>query len=252
MSDYRKTIHIQIDGHDVSADIGQEKDGSADEVIRALLGLAGFFDAEKADKADKADKEEEQKEECKKPCQDEEKEAAAQEQDDAESDSSDDIMNEDISASDVLRALQFLVDVLDKTDDSDDEVESDAEQDEEKDLTQDQKNVLVGFDVACDSILMFLAGLDMYRDQIRNALLSYGFDAKDSVSANVMIDKLFEHNALSELATGCSEDEAKGYGSAFRVYKVLRDAMLESLGNSRKHIVASFVEQNNDSSGEEG
>lgn len=228
MSDLKKTIHIQIDGRDMSIKIGRGEKMADGSLVRTLPGQENPLDGRGEGKMKDGENMERQIPE------DGGEEPASQDRDVPGGDGlTSEPMDEDVSAADVLRALRWLAEGpgTEKREDQ-----------EEKLLSHDQKNVLVGYDVACDSIMMFLANLDLYRGQIRDALVSYGYDAKDYRSVVGMVDKLFSHNALSALATGELDDgEEQEYGSAFLVYKALRDAMMDSLENSRKHIVASFV-----------
>lgn len=232
MSDCKKTIHLQIDGHDAPGDIGRDANGAVDDLIRAFIKFAGTFEK----------KENDEKKDDEQSCENSRDGSSVsyQGQDVGCGSFSDCDTEDDLSAMDILHALHFLA----KTMERDEEMKKmDEEDKEEKKLTRDQKNVLVGFDVARDSIMMFLANLDLYRDRIQEALVSYGYDAKDYGSVMNMIDKLFAHNSLSALATGEMDDgDEKECGSAFLVYKALRDSMMDYLENSRKHIVASFVE----------
>lgn len=229
MSDFKKNIHIQIDGHDVTAEIDNAGDVMNDELIHILRGLVCAI--EKKEKGNLNLKNEKEENKC--PSSDDEK-SGITEDENGDFISDNDCKN-DISAEDMLRAIKLLSELIDKDNDSKDDAE-------DKLLTHDQKNVLVGFDVACDSILMFLANLDLYRDQIQKALLAYGYDARDSRTANAMIEKMFTPDALSALAVSDSDHDQKEYGAAFCVYKALRDAMMEFLKNNRTHIVASFIE----------
>lgn len=228
MSDLKKTIHIQIDGRDVSIKIGRGAKMADGSLGRTLPDQESPLDGQGEGK------QKDGKEMDRRVPEGGGEGPASQDRDVPGGDGlTSEPMDEDVSAADVLRALRWLAEGpgTEKREDQ-----------EEKLLSHDQKNVLVGYDVACDSIMMFLANLDLYRGQIRDALVSYGYDAKDYRSVVGMVDKLFSHNALSALATGELDDgEEQEYGSAFLVYKALRDAMMDSLENSRKHIVASFV-----------
>lgn len=228
MSDLKKMIHIRIDGRDMSIKIGRGEKMADGSLGRTLPGQESPLDGRGEGKMKDGENMEKQIPE------DGGEEPATQDRDVSGGDGlTSEPMDEDVSAADVLRALRWLAEGpgAEKREDQ-----------EEKLLSHDQKNVLVGYDVACDSIMMFLANLDLYRSQIRDALVSYGYDAKDYRSVVGMIDKLFSHNALSALATGELDDgEEQEYGSAFLVFKALRDAMMDFLENSRRHIVASFV-----------
>lgn len=237
MSDLKKTIHIQIDGRDVSVKIGRGAKMADGSLGRTLPDQESPLDGQGEGKGKDGKGTDRQMPEGG------DENPAAQDRDVPDGDGlPSGIMDGDVSAADVLRALRWLAEA--PGDDGAGQPGAEKrEGQEEKLLSRDQKNVLVGYDVACDSIMMFLANLDLYRGQIRDALVSYGYDAKDYRSVVEMIDRLFSHNALSALATGELDDgEEQEYGSAFLVYKALRDAMMDSLENSRRHIVASFVE----------
>lgn len=252
MSDYKKTFHIQIDGHNVSAYAGKDTDRAVRELIRAIMDLAeasgekaGGAPADKEGKAEKLSGGGEKGSGNMDSKVSGSADPSARDFDGLngsdESDGPDETeMDDNFSAMDVLRALHFLTETMSRDEEAEN-AEAEKVKDEEM-LTRDQKNVLVGFDVACDAILMFLANLDLYRDQIQRALVAYGYDARDYESVRDMVSLLFSHNALSALAVGEPDGGEEKYGSAFLVYKSLRDALMDYMENSRKHIVASFTE----------
>lgn len=241
MSDYTKTVHIRIQNSAEQDGDARKKSHSEDSLVRALHGFAKYLDKFETENAKKKENDDEQ------PTHENQDSSAACDVGEADSENSLFHLNEDedFSISDLLPAIHFLSDVLEAPDDEDTEAceEKSSEEDEEEKLTRDQKRVLIGYDVACDSLLMFFANLDLYRVSIRKALLAYANAEGDDDDKKDNIEKLFSSDALCALATGEAdgEDEEK-YGPAFTVYKVLCDAMMDSLKNCRKHIVTSFFQ----------
>lgn len=243
MSDHTKTVHIQIQNSAERDGDACKKSHSEDSLVRALRGFAKYLDKCEAENAKKKENDDER------PAHEGPDSDAAC--DAGEADSEDSLFrldeDEEFSISDLLHAIHFLSDVLEVPDDEDTEAceEKSSEEDEEEKLTRDQKRVLIGYDVACDSLLMFFANLDLYRASIRKALLAYVNAAGDDNDKKDIIEEMFSSDALCALATGEADgDDEEEYGPAFAVYKVLRDAMMDSLKNCRKHIVTSFVQNN--------
>ena len=242
MSNHTKTVHIQIHNSAERDGDAQKKSHSEDSLVRALRGFAKYLDKCEAENTKKKENDDER------PSHENPDDNAAC--DAGEADSEDSLFrldeDEEFSITDLLHAIHFLSDVLEAPDDEDTEAceEKSSEEDEEEKLTRDQKRVLIGYDVACDSLLMFFANLDLYRASIRKALLAYVNTAGDDNDKKDIIEEMFSNDALCALATGEAEDDEEEYGPAFVVYKVLRDAMMDSLKNCRKHIVTSFIQNN--------